>query len=193
MSDSRRFVEELEARLERLGETSALLAPGPGLWRDGPVLGSLVRAGTIIGSLEVLGVIHRVRAPSGAFGVVSELPEGRNQARRPVGYQTRLVTLDPQGMIGGAAFVEDEEDLCAEGGPVFRTPLGGRFYARSAPDAPPFVKVHDELKGGETVALIEVMKTFNRVRYDGEPARVVRVVPAEGEDLVAGDLLLVLE
>ena len=191
MSDGRRFGSVLEAKLEREGDRVALLAPRPGLFRDGPELGSLVRAGALIGSLEVLGAIHRVRAPAGAFGVVSELPEGRRLARRPVGYGTRLVTLDPEGVSAGAALVEGPSDT-RDGGPVFRTPIGGRFYAKPAVDEPPFVNVGDALKGGETVALIEVMKTFNRVCYAGTPATVTKVVPSDGDDIEIGDVLLEL-
>jgi acetyl-CoA carboxylase biotin carboxyl carrier protein len=47
------------------------------------------------------------------------------------------------------------------------------------------------------VALLEVMKTFNRVQYGGsglpERARVLRVVPSDGDDLAAGDAILELE
>lgn len=85
-------------------------------------------------------------------------------------------------------------ELAADaGGLAFRTPLGGRYYARPAPDAEPFVTEGAELSGGETVALIEVMKTFNRVQYTGEPARVVRVAPTDGDDVENGDVLLELE
>ncbi len=119
-------------------------------------------------------------------------PAGRRLARRPVDHGALLLVLDPEGVAGGAAAVASAA-AATEGGPVFKTPLGGRFYARPSPDEPVFVKAGDELRGGETVALIEVMKTFNRVRYDGEPARVARVVPADGADVDAGDVLLVLE
>ena len=192
MSDGRRFVEELEATLERAEGELRLLAPRPGLWRDGPPAGALIRGGSELGSLEVLGRLVRLRAPAGAFGVVVPRRDERRLARRPVGHGSLLVALDPEGVVGGAAAAEeaDEESIS---GPVFRTPLGGRFYARPSPEEPPFVKAGDALKAGETVALIEVMKTFNRVRYEGEPAKVASIVPADGDDVEAGDVLLELE
>jgi acetyl-CoA carboxylase biotin carboxyl carrier protein len=42
-------------------------------------------------------------------------------------------------------------------------PLLGRFYARPEPGAPPFVSVGSLVTADTTVALIEVMKTFNAV------------------------------
>ncbi len=47
------------------------------------------------------------------------------------------------------------------------------------------------------MALLEVMKTFNRVQYGGPGlparARVVRVVPDNESDVDGGDILLELE
>ena len=42
-------------------------------------------------------------------------------------------------------------------------PLVGRFYAQAEPGAAPFVTVGSEVTENTTVALIEVMKTFNAV------------------------------
>jgi acetyl-CoA carboxylase biotin carboxyl carrier protein len=42
-------------------------------------------------------------------------------------------------------------------------PLVGRFYAQAEPGAAPFVSVGSEVTENTTVALIEVMKTFNAV------------------------------
>jgi acetyl-CoA carboxylase biotin carboxyl carrier protein len=58
------------------------------------------------------------------------------------------------------------------------------------------VQPGDELTVGQTVCLLEVMKTFHRVTYGGkglpERARVQSVLPAEESDLNAGDIILVL-
>ena len=39
----------------------------------------------------------------------------------------------------------------------------GTFYAAPAPDQPPFVKVGDRVKKGQTVCLIEAMKMMSEV------------------------------
>lgn len=193
--DGRRSVPELEARAVH-GEDGrvTLFAPRPGLWRGAPLPGSLVTPGSPIGELEVLGVLHRLRAPEGAFGVV-EAPAGkvRRFARQPVDHASPLMELDPEGVAGAGAARAVVGHAASSGGPVFRTTLGGRYYAQPSPGAAPFAKAGDGLKGGETVAIIEVMKTFNRVQYAGPPATVKRVVPPDGADLEAGDVLLELE
>lgn len=189
--DSRKTASVLEARLERADGKVRLLAPRPGLWRSPPALGALIRHGDSIGELEELGRLHRLRAPQGAYGIVEEV-EAPKLARAPVDHATVLLVLDPEAIVGAAA--EEEAAIASEAtGPVFRTPLGGRYYARPSPDADPFVKPGDRVTPGQTVALIEVMKTFNRVQYDGDAATVARIIPSDGEDVEADDVLLELE
>jgi acetyl-CoA carboxylase biotin carboxyl carrier protein len=191
--DARHAVEEVEARIEVVEGGVAVYAPQPGFWRGAPPKGALIRPGMRLGELEVLGELLSLRAPDGAFGVVGGLPEGRWLARRPVDARTRLMVLDPEGVSGAEAAELASSRRGGSEGPVFRSPLGGRYYAQPSPGADPFVKAGDELRGGETIALIEVMKTFNRVQYAGEPARVKAVVPKDGDDLENGDVILELE
>ncbi|WP_225765934.1 acetyl-CoA carboxylase biotin carboxyl carrier protein [Stenotrophomonas sp. Marseille-Q4652] len=51
-------------------------------------------------------------------------------------------------------------------GHVLRAPMVGTFYASSAPDKPPFVTVGQQVKAGETLAIIEAMKMFNPIEAD---------------------------
>jgi acetyl-CoA carboxylase biotin carboxyl carrier protein len=80
---------------------------------------------------------------------------------------------------------------------AIRAPSSGRFWARPSPDKPSFVSVGDVVTAGQTVCLLEVMKTFHRVTYAGdglpERARVLAIRPADGDDLAAGDVLVELE
>lgn len=200
MTDSRQFVPELTAELERLDDgRTALLAPSPGLWRDGPELGSLLRPGDVIGSIELLGVAHRVRAPEGAFGIVVEQGPHAELARRPVDYRAQLLTLDPEA-LGGSLAVEAAAaaaPVAADGSLLVRASSSGRFYARPAPDKPAFVEVGQVIERGQTIGLLEVMKTFTRINYDDPklPARakIVAIVAADQADLDRGAVILQLE
>jgi acetyl-CoA carboxylase carboxyltransferase component/biotin carboxyl carrier protein len=81
-------------------------------------------------------------------------------------------------------------------GLAVRAPSSGRYWARPAPDKPPFVSVGDLVTAGQTVCLLEVMKTFHRVTYGGpglpERARVTAVRPQDGDDLTAEQVILEL-
>jgi len=175
------------------GDGARLCSPGVGLYRAAPD-GTLVRPGSTVGELEVLGELFVVVAPEGAHGLARD-PEGGAIARRPIGYGDTIASLDTDVSAGEA--LADAEDESAASGMVFRSPTSGRYYARPAPDADPFVAVGDTISEGQTVALLEVMKTFNRIQFGGgsmpEQAKVLRIVPSNEADLAAGDAILELE
>lgn len=51
-------------------------------------------------------------------------------------------------------------------GHVVKSPMVGTFYRSSSPDASAFVEVGDKVKKGQTVCVIEAMKTFNQIECD---------------------------
>ena len=51
-------------------------------------------------------------------------------------------------------------------GQVLRSPMVGTFYASPSPDSPPFVKVGQAVKAGETLGTIEAMKMFNPIEAE---------------------------
>ena len=51
----------------------------------------------------------------------------------------------------------------AEEAPVVSAPLVGTFYAAPAPEQPPFVAPGDRVEKGQTVCLLEAMKTMIEV------------------------------
>jgi acetyl-CoA carboxylase biotin carboxyl carrier protein len=190
---------EMTALAAPSGTRIEVRAPAVGLWRDAPPAGSLVRPGDSIGRLEVLGVMHRLIAPAQAHGIASVPAHQGELARRPLQHGQVMLVLDPEAVLGVAAADTAAGAVtgAAEQGRVFRAPTSGRFYGRPAPDRPPFVQPGDEITVGQTVCLIEVMKTFIRVAYGGaglpERARVGAVRPTDDAELAAGDVILILE
>jgi acetyl-CoA carboxylase biotin carboxyl carrier protein len=200
MTDSRQFVPELTADLERLADGRTILrAPSPGYWRERPQLGTLLRSGDALGWIEILDVAHRLRVPEGAVGVVVDEGPHAELARRPVDYGAPLLTLDAEALGGTLAreVAAASEAQAADGSLQLRAGSSGRFYARPAPDKPAFVEVGQILERGQTIGLLEVMKTFTRINYDDPklPARakVVAIVAADQADLDRGDVILQLE
>ncbi|KIG13667.1 hypothetical protein DB30_07875 [Enhygromyxa salina] len=162
-------------------------------------MGSLIRPGDTLGWIEILGVLHRVRAPEAALGIVSEAPEEIELARRQVDYGARLLSLDPNA-LGGALEASREAErgpTNADGTLTFTSPSSGRFYQRAAPDKPAFVEAGQIIERGQTIGLLEVMKTFTRVNYDNPKlpakAKILKIVAADQADLGRGDVILTLE
>jgi len=164
-------------------------APAPGWFHRTVAADHLVAPGDVIGELEVLGRVTPIAAPR-VRGLV-RLPAGPQLARRPVAYGDVLFKVDAGGAIGA---VEAEAQAAqAVTGLVFRAPTSGRFYGRPGPDKPVFVEAGTELQPGATVCLLEVMKSFHRVTYDGARAKVREVLVADGADVNQGDPLLALD
>ncbi|MGI9490391.1 MAG: acetyl-CoA carboxylase [Geminicoccaceae bacterium] len=72
------------------------------------------------------------------------------------------------------------------------SPLPGTFYRKPAPDQPVFKDVGDEVKEGDVIGLVEVMKVFNEVK--AEVSGKVKAFLVENEDpVMAGAPLVELE
>jgi acetyl-CoA carboxylase biotin carboxyl carrier protein len=59
-------------------------------------------------------------------------------------------------------------------GHMVRSPMVGTFYASPNPDSPPFVKIGQTVKAGETLGIIEAMKMFNPI--EAEVSGTVRAI-----------------
>jgi acetyl-CoA carboxylase biotin carboxyl carrier protein len=68
----------------------------------------------------------------------------------------------------------------------------GTVYLSPEPGAPPFVRIGDAIAEGQTLLLIEAMKTYNPVRAS-RAGKVVRVMVADGDPVEYGEELMVLE
>lgn len=69
-----------------------------------------------------------------------------------------------------------------------RSPMVGTFYRRPAPDADAFVEVDAQVKTGDALCLVEVMKLFTTIHAEVQ-GRVVEVCAEDG-DLVEHDQVL---
>lgn len=62
---------------------------------------------------------------------------------------------------------------------IVRAPMLGVFYRKPSPDDPPFVEAGDQVEAGQTIGLIEVMKTYNEVTAP-EAGTVAEVLAEDG-------------
>ncbi len=81
----------------------------------------------------------------------------------------------------------------AKAGDIIRAPLDGLFYLRASPKDPPFVQVGSVLKPGDTLGLIEVMKCFHPLKYEGTAIKTVQeILVHDNSAIKTGDAILVL-
>jgi acetyl-CoA carboxylase biotin carboxyl carrier protein len=75
-----------------------------------------------------------------------------------------------------------------QGAVDIKSPIMGMFYAQPEPGAPPFVTVGSNVAEDTTVALVEVMKTFNAVSA-GVHGKIVEVCAQNAELVEFGQVL----
>jgi acetyl-CoA carboxylase biotin carboxyl carrier protein len=75
---------------------------------------------------------------------------------------------------------------------AFASPLPGVFYRAPAPGRPPFKSEGDAVAAGDTVGLIEVMKTFTPVLAE-EGGRFVKFLVENEDAVMAGQPLYELD
>jgi acetyl-CoA carboxylase biotin carboxyl carrier protein len=73
-----------------------------------------------------------------------------------------------------------------------KAPMVGVAYLTPEPGAPPFIKVGDQVTEGQTVVLIEAMKTFNPVKAP-RAGRVTRILIENGAPVEYGEPLAIIE
>ncbi len=80
----------------------------------------------------------------------------------------------------------------SDGGIEVRAPMVGTFYRAPSPDAPPFVELDGEVKPGDPLCVIEVMKLFTTIEASA-PGRVLEIAPENGKLVEYDALLFVIE
>lgn len=77
-------------------------------------------------------------------------------------------------------------------GDVVSSPMVGSVYLQPAPDAVPFVQVGDTVTAGQTLMIIEAMKTMNPIPAT-KAGRVVEILVEDGQPVEFGEPLAVIE
>jgi acetyl-CoA carboxylase biotin carboxyl carrier protein len=72
------------------------------------------------------------------------------------------------------------------------SPMVGVAYLAPEPGAPPFVTVGQSVAAGQTLLLIEAMKTFNQIRAPKD-GTVARILVDNSTPVEYGEVLLILE
>lgn len=65
----------------------------------------------------------------------------------------------------------------------------GTFYAAPAPGEPPFVQVGDRVRAGQTLCIIEAMKTMNEVEAPAN-GEITEILVENGQPIEFGQVLM---
>lgn len=73
-----------------------------------------------------------------------------------------------------------------------KSPMVGTAYLSPQPNAPAFVKIGDSVAAGQTLLIIEAMKTFNPIKAP-KAGKVAKVAVADGQPVEFGEVLAIIE
>lgn len=114
----------------------------------------------------------------------------------PVATYAAAPAVAPAPMIASPAGMTTETAPAAETTATpenaVTSPMVGTVYFASEPGADPFVSIGDKIKKGQTLMLVEAMKTFNPVEapHDGT---VTAILVSDAQPVEFGEPLIVLE
>lgn len=93
----------------------------------------------------------------------------------------------PHGPAAAPAVADPSDDPG-----VVPSPMVGTVYLSPQPDAAPFVKTGDAVEEGQTILIIEAMKTMNQIPSP-RAGRVRRILVDDGAPVEFGAPLIILE
>ncbi len=139
--------------------------------------------------------IRRGNAPAGTPAVISTSPNGNVTAvvapPAPSG-AVPMAAPAPASAPPTTAPAEASAAEAAEGLYIIKSPIVGTFYAASAPNAPPFVKLGDQVEVGQVVCIIEAMKLMNEIESE-VAGEVVRIYAENGQPVEYGQSLFAIK
>jgi len=69
---------------------------------------------------------------------------------------------------------------CEVEGELISSPMVGTFYQAPSPDSPPFVRVGDKVRKGDTLCIIEAMKIFNELEAEFD-CEILEILVEDGQ------------
>jgi len=204
MADAQTGLPSLQCLSEVKDSRHLVLSPVVGYYSHWPRSGALLTGGSFIGQLKVLNTYYDLYLPKDVYGRVT-VDDGRDLVI-PVDHGAELFQLNPEKSVvdpgkeetkTGTESKGEEIDTSSDEGYVVTAFTTGIFYANPSPDAPPFVTVGQEIEKGKALGLIEVMKTFNHIIFEGtddsDTGKIKKIYFKDSQEVKLGQPLFLIE
>jgi acetyl-CoA carboxylase biotin carboxyl carrier protein len=103
---------------------------------------------------------------------------------------TMFAAPAPIAAAGPAA--NPAREASAPAGDVVTSPMVGTVYLQPEPGAAPFVRIGDMISEGQTLLIVEAMKTMNPIPAP-RAGRLIEMLVADGQPVEFGEPLAVIE
>ncbi|MEO8560005.1 MAG: acetyl-CoA carboxylase biotin carboxyl carrier protein subunit [Rhodospirillales bacterium] len=106
-----------------------------------------------------------------------------------IGYAGPMANA-PVATAAPAAAASSADDATHPG--AVKSPMVGTAYLSPQPGAPVFVKLGDSVTAGQTILIIEAMKTFNPIKAT-KAGKLAKFVVGDGQPVEFGEVLAIIE
>jgi len=111
------------------------------------------------------------------------------------GIEHEVIQAAPQGATAPAAQAPPEAQAPAPTEPglvEIKAPMVGTFYRASAPEAPPYAEVGQDIDEGQVVCIIEAMKLMNEIKSEVS-GKVAKILVDNANPVEYGKVLFLIE
>ena len=113
-------------------------------------------------------------------------------AAAPIQYAAAPVAHAAPAAAAPASMPSDPATIVSRKGEEVKSPMVGTAYLQPSPEAPQFVKPGDKVKKGQTLLIVEAMKTMNPIPAPRDGV-VLEVLVGDAQPVEYGEPLVVIE
>ena len=129
-----------------------------------------------------IGTLSKVKIKKGDYEI--ELSSEKLKFSNPI---NELTTQNTQKISNEKKVIEETNDQN-----IVKSPMVGVAYLSADPNTPAYVKVGQHVKAGDTLLLIEAMKTFNEIKAP-KSGVIKKILALNSQPVEYGDHLIIFE
>lgn len=181
-------MKSIELKLQLHDNTLYACAPQVGRVSLFSQLPRLLTEGSVVGTVETLRTTYALQLPAG--GPWTLRAREIDERDTGVGVGARLLELK----VWEEGSIDADRDTQNDGSENYASPMAGQFFLRPSPDKPPFIQVGDIIEPGTQLGLVEVMKFFYPLVFEGEGRwKITEILAEDSTSLDAGDSVIRIE
>ncbi len=114
-------------------------------------------------------------------------------AAGPVTYAAAPIAAPaPVAAAPAPAAASAPAEAAPQRGEPVKSPMVGTVYMQPQPGSPPFIKVGDQVSAGQTLLIIEAMKTMNPIPA-AAAGTILQILVEDGQPVEFGEALVIIE
>ena len=129
-----------------------------------------------------IGTLSKVKIKKGDYEI--ELSSEKLKFSNPI---NELTTQNTQKNSNEKKVIEETNDQN-----IVKSPMVGVAYLSADPNTPAYIKVGQHVKAGDTLLLIEAMKTFNEIKAP-KSGVIKKILALNSQPVEYGDHLIIFE